>query len=682
MSAEVKEVKFSQSAAVTRCRNIKESKLKAQEAIAKLADEEATIYSATLEQTRHQVGTQMREQALIELRQLEESKDSRVSWERKDQLTKLIDKLGACKATIRFQQEARERDAVFKASIRQKRAAFQVRLARLEQRQAVERNELANSQKRLADTVGQIRAIELKSIRDSAKLNKVRKENELMARQSAVRQQRETDHLRDIQLVKARQLGEINDLEIQNLEEIEDIVSSQRAEEFDILARHQVIESEILATFERQKGVLEAGQLLEKQKALRTAMQRAQKKQLASLAKAQRLASRTREKMLLADNPMITGSGTTNEIEVEDSESEGTTDTRSEGTARSGASQDDISRELAAADEEDGGNREKAELEKNMAINKNGSKVLSESEKEVLALEQTAQERLRSTINHHKKLVSEMKQVHRNLLHQKTKEHRRKLADLLKDHEEEIEQVKVDQTSSMNELMNIQNQEDGASENQAESISSTLPQHVMEQIQRGIPHEPEQFSTLTVAFADIYDFRKLTATIGVPKTLNLINALFEKFDAIAFKYSLLYKVESVSEVFMIAGGISSTYNKTEQEITEFTRQILACVRELHQFAEKFDFNPFAGDFPVQLRFGVHSGPTSGGLVGTRVGRYGIFGDGVITATRVCGKGEPGKIQVTAEVISALGEDEHFEFEERGKIEIKGRGSMQTFWLLE
>ncbi|KAJ3004311.1 UNVERIFIED_CONTAM: Nitrogen permease regulator 2, partial [Siphonaria sp. JEL0065] len=442
-----------------------------------------------------------------------------------------------------------------------------------------------------------------------------------------------------------------------------------------MLAKHALAESEMEASFERQKGALEANQLLERQKALKNSMQRAQKKQLASLAKAQRLAARTREKMMLAENPIISGSGTANEIDVDadsESQSEGTTDSRSEGTARSGASQEDLAKDLNEAEEEGAlKDSQKAELEKNMAMNKSGSKVLSESEKEIMALEQTAQERLRSMIAHHKRLVSELKQLHRNVLTQKTKEHRRKLADLLKDHEEEIEQVKIDQTASMNELMSVQNQEDDAAEEiHAQSISSTLPQHVMEQIQRGLHHVPDQYSCVTVAFADVFDFRKLTATIGVPNTLNILNALFSKFDAIVFKYSLLYKVESVSEVFMIAGGISATHDKTDAETAEFTRQALTCIRELQQFAEKFDFSPFAGNYPVRLRFGVHSGPTSAGLVGTKVSRYGLFGDGVITATRVCGKSEPGKIMVTAEVISSLGEDETFEFEERGEVEIK------------
>ena len=44
MSAGKTDVKFSQSEAVTRCRNVKESKLKGNYALVKLADEEGKLY--------------------------------------------------------------------------------------------------------------------------------------------------------------------------------------------------------------------------------------------------------------------------------------------------------------------------------------------------------------------------------------------------------------------------------------------------------------------------------------------------------------------------------------------------------------------------------------------------------------------------------------------------------------
>ncbi|KAJ3404127.1 hypothetical protein HDU80_003228, partial [Chytriomyces hyalinus] len=184
------EVKFSQSAAVNRCRNVKEIKLKAQQAIVKLSDEEVTIYSANLEDSRNQLKTQLVDQVSVDTRQTAEALDVKVSLHRKDQLNKLVDKLTAIKSVLRFQEEARERELSFKNSVRQKRSAFQVRLARLEQRQSAERNELNLSQMRMAETMSQIRTIEMKTIKDRNQARRMARENEIQAQQAAMRQQK------------------------------------------------------------------------------------------------------------------------------------------------------------------------------------------------------------------------------------------------------------------------------------------------------------------------------------------------------------------------------------------------------------------------------------------------------------------------------------------------------------
>ncbi|KAJ3028767.1 UNVERIFIED_CONTAM: hypothetical protein HDU68_000965 [Siphonaria sp. JEL0065] len=353
---------FSQSASVSRCRNVKETKLKAQHALAKLADEEVTIYSANLDEARHQLRTQILEQTAVDLRQNAEAEDAKVSWSRKEQLNHFVEKLSSMKSLLQFQEEARERETAFKSSIRQKRAAFQVRLARLEQRQLAERNELNFSQTRLADTINQIRAIEIKGIKDKNKARRMKRDNEIQSQQASMRQQKESEFLRELQLCKARQTGELNDLEINNMEEIEEIVTQQRLDEFDLVSKQLLIEGELESALESQKCKLEASQLLDKQKSVKSSLQRGQRKQASALAKAQRAATRTREKILVAENPIIKGDESL--AVLSHGEEESVTDSQSEGTSRSGGSN-------LSLHENDGDNTEKkkSEAEKNSALN-------------------------------------------------------------------------------------------------------------------------------------------------------------------------------------------------------------------------------------------------------------------------------------------------------------------------
>ncbi|KAJ3018551.1 UNVERIFIED_CONTAM: hypothetical protein HDU68_011095 [Siphonaria sp. JEL0065] len=305
---------WSQSHAVTRSRNITETKLKAQHALAQLTDEE--------------------EQTSVDLKQTAEAQDVRISWNRREQLCKLVDKITAIKSLLRFQEEARDADKAFKSVIRQKRAAFQVRLTRLEHRQAAERNELQHSQQRLAETVSQIRAIELKGVHDKNKVRRMIRDNEIQAQQVSMRQQKESEFLREIQLCKARHMAEINDLDILNMEEYEEILIQQRIEEFDLIAKQNVLESEMQTALERQKNKLEASQLLDKQSSIKIALQRTQRKQASNLAKSHRMAARNRERMLIGDHPIFKGDQT-GDYNF-DEENEEASETYSEGTSRAG----------------------------------------------------------------------------------------------------------------------------------------------------------------------------------------------------------------------------------------------------------------------------------------------------------------------------------------------------------
>ncbi|TPX73170.1 hypothetical protein CcCBS67573_g05563 [Chytriomyces confervae] len=666
---------FSQSAAVTRCRKLKETKLRAQQVLAKLADEEVTIYSAKLEDARHQLKNQLVEQTSVNLRQEAEAKDVKISWERKEQLTKLVDKLTAIKSVIRFQQEARDREVDFKASVRQKMSAFQVRLAKLEQCQLAERNELLQSQTRLAETVSQIRAIEVKAIKDKNRARRLQKEHDILAEQESMRQKKESEFLRTVQLCKSRQMGEMNDLEIQNLEEIEDLSTQQRLEEFDTLAEHAVLETAMLTAHERHKGNLLADQLREKQKGVKVILQRAQKQHAANLAKAQKKAVRDREKILLAEHTIIKGS-----VEVEDvdhgnmSDSDGGSDAQSETGTDAAHSRESLRVDGAVAP---------VPLEISEGSNGN-VKSVSESDKEMSQIIEQGNERYRSLIEHHKSIIGELKRQHSLNLSQKTKEAKRKIADLLKNHEEEIRQLKAEQENSMKELMESQlTTDDKDADKKASQIHHgvILPAHIVERIEAGQPVVPEQFECVTVFFTEIYGFKNLVATVDPVKMIHLLDKMYKQFDQIISKYSQIFKVESVSHTYLLASGLSASRN--ESEVSECAHQALTCANALKDWVAKTDFSSIVGNVDIKLCIGIHSGPASGALIATKVGRYCLFGETVQLASRMCATAESNKIQVSPMTIQVLGLDDNFEFAERGDIDIKtqGKSKMCTYWLL-
>lgn len=207
-------------------------------------------------------------------------------------------------------------------------------------------------------------------------------------------------------------------------------------------------------------------------------------------------------------------------------------------------------------------------------------------------------------------------------------------------------------------------------------LLSVLPAPIAERMKAGETRIAEHFSGVTVLFADIVGFTKLSANVNAQQLVELLDNIFSALDALAREHGL-EKIKTIGDAYMVVSGVPLPTDDHSERVARFALALhstLEAVRKSWVLAGKE-----LGAHPVQMRIGIHTGEAVAGVIGTSKFSYDLWGDTVNTASRMESHGEAGKIHVSEEVYVAL--QEKFIFEERGEIEVKGKGRMRTWFLV-
>jgi class 3 adenylate cyclase len=206
-------------------------------------------------------------------------------------------------------------------------------------------------------------------------------------------------------------------------------------------------------------------------------------------------------------------------------------------------------------------------------------------------------------------------------------------------------------------------------------LLNVLPQAIVERLKEQsvliaesfMPLIADSFPNVTVLFADIVGFTKFSAGINPEKLVILLNEIFSEFDSIADKCGL-EKIKTIGDSYMAAAGIPVP---VADHAARAAHMALDMMSALDAFNER-------NGYMLQMRIGISSGAVVAGVIGKRKFIYDLWGDTVNTASRMESHGVPGRIQITDDMRRQIGAS--FELEERGIIEVKGRGEMLTWFL--
>ncbi|KAL4646072.1 hypothetical protein GN956_G9785 [Arapaima gigas] len=204
-------------------------------------------------------------------------------------------------------------------------------------------------------------------------------------------------------------------------------------------------------------------------------------------------------------------------------------------------------------------------------------------------------------------------------------------------------------------------------------LHQMLPKSVAKQLRQRKHVEAESYEKVTIFFSDIVGFTAISASCTPLQVVEMLNNLYMCFDTRIDSYDV-YKVETIGDAYMVVSGLPERNgDRHADEIAKMSLDLVAAVRQVPI--------PHMPSKRLQLRAGIHTGPCVAGIVGYKMPRYCLFGDTVNTASRMESTSLPQKIHASSATYLALMKDNAYELQLRGEIEVKGKGKMNTYWLI-
>lgn len=207
-----------------------------------------------------------------------------------------------------------------------------------------------------------------------------------------------------------------------------------------------------------------------------------------------------------------------------------------------------------------------------------------------------------------------------------------------------------------------------------ELLTQMMPKHVFE-ILKEQNSVTESISNVSILYADIVGFTQWSSEKSPEEVVNMLSKLFTSFDYKCVEHKV-YKVHTIGDCYVAMGYRESGSRVYTQECYNMAMFALDLVKTIQEVNEEESIN-------LNMRIGMHTGNIIGGITGTNIVRYDIYGIDVLIANKMESNGKSGHVKISETTMKLLKDNYPqtfvFTLDEQGLLEIDNR-KIKTFYL--
>lgn len=199
-------------------------------------------------------------------------------------------------------------------------------------------------------------------------------------------------------------------------------------------------------------------------------------------------------------------------------------------------------------------------------------------------------------------------------------------------------------------------------------LLNILPGAIAERLKSGEMNIAQGHADVTVMFADIVGFTRMTEELSPVDTVRILNDVFSMFDELADVHHV-EKIKTLGDAYMAAGGLDTGAG------IHFADAVASLALSMQQRVAEYSRD--SGE-RIELRIGIGTGPVVAGVIGKKKFIFDIWGDTVNVAFRMMQDAAAGSTHVDLTTHRRL--HNRFAFGQTREVDVKGKGRMQVFHL--